>query len=113
MISPGAARLHLEERRATLRRLGDNSNDARQPVQLDQSKVGRLSRMDALQAQAMSLAMGRRRKVELARIEAALRRIDAGTFGECVSCAGDIAPRRLQFDPATPVCIDCAQDADS
>jgi DnaK suppressor protein len=48
-------------------------------VELDQARVGRLSRMDVLQGQAMSQAMNRRRQVELKKIDAALQRIEAGT----------------------------------
>ena len=80
----------------------------RAPVELDQSSVGRLSRMDALQNQAMQLETERRREVELARIDAALKRMDADEYGACVSCGEAIQKKRLEMDPATPVCVDCA-----
>ncbi|MBC8267905.1 MAG: TraR/DksA family transcriptional regulator [Rhodospirillaceae bacterium] len=85
-----------------------SSEQARQPVELDQTSVGRLSRMDALQDQAMALETDRRRHVELQHIESALARIADGSFGECQNCGEDIAPKRLQIDPTAPVCIDCA-----
>lgn len=81
-------------------------------VELDQSKVGRLSRMDALQAQAMSQASGRRIEMKLSRIHAALGRVDAGKYGDCQSCDEPIAEKRLQFDPTTQLCIHCAQKAE-
>lgn len=79
-------------------------------VELDQSRVGRLSRMDAMQAQAMSRAADNRRQIELRKIEAALARIDAGTFGDCARCAEPIPETRLNFAPANPLCLHCAED---
>lgn len=77
-------------------------------VELDQSRVGRLSRMDAIQVQEMALAAKRRRQAELNRIQAALKRLDDGDYGYCVSCDEPIARKRLDVDPATPTCISCA-----
>jgi DnaK suppressor protein len=78
-------------------------------VELDQTMVGRLSRMDALQSQAMQLETERRRTVEIQRINAALQRITDSEFGYCVSCGIDIEPKRLDNDPTTPTCFDCAE----
>ena len=83
-------------------------DQAAQTVELDQSMVGRLSRMDAMQAQAMSLETKRRRGIHLQQIEAALNRLDKNNYGRCVDCDEAIAHRRLEFDPATTRCIDCA-----
>lgn len=77
-------------------------------VELDQQAVGRLSRMDALQNQAMAKATGARRKTERARLQAALARMDDGEFGYCEDCGEDIAPGRLRLDPAATRCVDCA-----
>ena len=101
-------------RELLLRRVDDiraaeaDTSDDRAPVELDQQSVGRLSRMDALQVQAMALEASRRRATELRRIEAALARIDTGEYGFCVECGEEIAARRLEFDPATPYCVSCA-----
>ena len=84
-------------------------NDAAATVELDQTRVGRLSRMDALQAQSMSLATNRRRDQKLQSIAAALTRLDRGEYGDCFVCGEPIDPRRLEFDPATTRCIDCAE----
>jgi len=81
----------------------------RKPVTLDQSMVGRLSRMDALQNQAMALEAERRRGIEIQRIDAALQRIDEGEFGYCAVCGEDIEPKRLEHDPTMPSCIGCAR----
>lgn len=81
-------------------------------VELDQSKVGRLSRMDAMQAQAMSQASGRRHQLMLQRIEASLRRVDDDNYGFCRSCEEPIAEKRLEFDPTTLYCVTCAENAE-
>lgn len=82
--------------------------ESRKPVELDQAAVGRLSRMDALQVQAMAQATERRREQEIARIKAALDRIEADEFGYCIVCGEEIAPKRLEIDPTVPTCIVCA-----
>ena len=82
-------------------------------VELDQTSVGRLSRMDALQGQAMSKERGRRRTVELQKIAAALRRIESGDYGYCLACDEPIALQRLSLDPAATLCIDCASARES
>ena len=98
----------LTERRQELVDLAATDEEGRRPVALDQSKVGRLSRMDALQGQAMALEIERRRRQEIVRIEAALDRIDEGEFGYCVICGDEIPRKRLEFDPTAPACVDCA-----
>ena len=80
-------------------------------VELDQSRVGRLSRMDALQSQAMYRETNRRREVELSRIKGALQRIEDDEYGLCVRCGEEIAEGRLLSDPSVPLCIDCASRA--
>jgi DnaK suppressor protein len=82
--------------------------DAARVVTLDQTSVGRLSRMDALQGQAMSKERGRRREIALQKIAAALRRLDSGDYGWCLDCGEAIADKRLELDPAVTLCIDCA-----
>lgn len=78
------------------------------PVELDQTRQGRLSRMDALQGQAMAQATAERRSRQRARVRAALARIAADEFGYCVRCQNPIARARLDLDPAIPVCVTCA-----
>lgn len=78
-------------------------------VELDQQSVGRLSRMDALQNQAMAKANGARRQAERTRLHAALARLDAGDFGYCDACGEDINPKRLALDPGVTICVECAR----
>jgi len=81
----------------------------RATVTLDQQSVGRLSRMDAMQRQAMAAATRRRREAERRRINAALARLDEGEYGYCQECGEAIAPERLELDPAASFCISCAR----
>ena len=85
-----------------------SGQEAAQTVELDQTTVGRVSRMDALQGQAMAKESQQRRTIQLQRIEASLQRLEKGTFGICLRCEEEIALKRLEFDPSTPLCIDCA-----
>ena len=88
--------------------LQDASADSRAPVQLDQTSLGRVSRIDAMQQQAMAQAQERQRTGELARITQALKRIQTGDFGFCTACDEEIAPGRLQIAPSVSLCIKCA-----
>lgn len=103
----------LIESREELRSLQGERDASSATVKLDQSSVGRLSRMDALQQQAMAQSSQRRVDVTLRRIEAALQRCDEGSFGYCLDCDELINPRRLELDPSTPLCIRCAEKRDS
>jgi DnaK suppressor protein len=101
-------RAKLEALKAELENPADTSAADRAPVELDQTSVGRLSRIDAIQVQAMALATEERRKAELARVKAALERIDGDEFGYCDVCGEEIAPARLENNPAVTSCIGCA-----
>ena len=78
------------------------------PVTLQQDSVGRLSRVDALQRQAMALAAQRRREAERNRIEAALRRLRDGEYGYCLVCGEEVGDARLRHSPAAAQCVSCA-----
>jgi DnaK suppressor protein len=95
--------------RKSLLKAQETGDRAEQTVELDQARVGRLSRMDAMQAQAMSIETGRRRRQQLLQIDAALRRIAEDEYGFCQECGEDIASARLEADPTVLMCIDCAE----
>ena len=94
--------------RADLEAVAATGDASAEVVELDQSKVGRLSRMDAMQAQAMAQASSQRREQILRQITAALGRIDRDDYGDCQSCGEPINEKRLDFDPTVTLCIDCA-----
>ena len=102
-------RERLEKERASSMKEDAESADDRGTVVLVQQSVGRLSRMDAIQRQAMAEASQRRRAARRRRIDAALTRIEEGEFGYCQECGEDIAPARLELDPTVPTCVSCAR----
>ena len=101
-------RAALEAERDSLDDLSDATEDERRPVELDQQSVGRLSRMDAMQVQAMAQAVEGRRRQRQAQIAAALKRLDEGEYGYCVVCGEDIPVKRLEVDLTAARCVDCA-----
>jgi DnaK suppressor protein len=103
-----AARRRLAEKKLDLESMSALSEDARAPVALDQQSVGRLSRMDAMQQQAMAAAQERARKRDLVRIEMAERRLAEGEYGWCVDCGEAIPDKRLEIDPMAEKCVRCA-----
>ena len=99
----------LLNERDQLRAEDSDAAEDRATVMLDQQSVGRLSRMDAIQRQAMAQATARRRQGRELRIEAALERIAQGEFGFCLECGEDIGTKRLALDPTLPNCVSCAK----
>lgn len=99
----------LLELKHELESLHAGSSSARDAVELDQSRVGRLSRMDALQGQAMNNAIAARRKQKLIAIDTALQRLDEGEYGYCLKCGDDIPHKRLEQDPTAAVCLPCSR----
>jgi len=98
----------LLQLREDLLSTSETRDQASDTVHLDQQSVGRLSRMDALQGQALAKAGKERAERQLKMIEAALMRIDNDEYGECMECGEAIKPKRLEIDPTTLYCIDCA-----
>jgi RNA polymerase-binding transcription factor DksA/uncharacterized protein YndB with AHSA1/START domain len=97
----------LLREKAVLIELVSATEESSRPVALDQSSVGRLSRMDAMQMQHMALETGRRRESRLQKINGALLRIEEQRFGFCFVCGNAIGFARLDLDPATTRCVNC------
>lgn len=104
-------RLRLVGTRDELITLSAETEVDRKPVALDQAAVGRLSRMDAMQRQAMQLETEQRRQLAIARIDEALERMSGDDYGYCVACDEAIGLARLENDPAVSTCIKCASKA--
>lgn len=98
----------IRDRLAAIKAENQLGQEAQSVVQLDQQSVGRLSRMDAIQNQAMAVAQQNRRDIQTRRLMAALTRIDEDEFGYCEDCGEDIAQKRLELDPSVTKCISCA-----
>jgi len=98
----------LQSRLQALHTESQTNAESRNPVTLDQQSVGRLSRMDALQQQAMAKATQARREVEIRQINAAIQRIEEDEFGYCDICGEPIPEPRLSLSPTATNCVSCA-----
>ena len=87
--------LHLEERTEI--------------VDLD-LPIGRLSRVDAMQQQAMAAAEKRRAEQRLEAVEAALEFHREGDYGFCKACGEALSYARLKARPESPLCVPCLQE---
>lgn len=99
----------LKEKRDALQREIHDTTDSVKPVVLDQSSVGRLSRMDAIQTQQMQKGLLVRKRIHMLNIDAALKRIEIDDYGYCVQCGEDIDFSRLLIDPSIVVCVSCCK----
>lgn len=97
----------IEKKITSLEAQSVQGEQARAVVALDQQSVGRLSRQDALQQQAMAKAQEQMRQRELSQLKQALERLDDGSFGLCKECEEEIVEKRLEINPATQICVQC------
>ena len=104
LVSFGASLARLRE--DLLAQL-ESEQSAAETVVLDQTKVGRLSRMDAMQQQNMAQSTMRTIRARLQLINSALEKIASGDFGYCELCGEDIAPARLEAQPEAAYCFAC------
>ncbi len=102
-----------EELRALLHRLheqlletGAGKQTEAGVVTLDQSAVGRLSRIDAIQQQKMAEAELRRNALRVKQVAVAINGFE-DDFGWCKRCGEPIGYRRLKARPETPCCVEC------
>jgi len=103
----------LERLQGELHDTQDIEEQSSEIVKLDQTSVGRLSRMDALQSQAMAKETSKRKQLQLTKISAALTRIKEGTYAYCLVCDEVIDLKRLQYNPAVEYCMPCAKAQES
>ncbi|MEO1919140.1 MAG: TraR/DksA family transcriptional regulator [Paracoccaceae bacterium] len=101
-------RLLLESRLSDLESQDETNAESRDTVVLDQTSVGRLSRMDAMQQQAMAKATRQNRTAEIQAIKNGLIRLDEGEYGYCEDCGEDIPAKRLELTPTAVRCVGCA-----
>jgi DnaK suppressor protein len=102
-------RKKLEEEKAEYLETLSTSIESAKGEEFDQQRIGRLSRMDAIQSQAILQAANRRIQLEVQQIDLALKRIEQGTYGICQTCSQDIPFARLDAVPSTLQCIACAR----
>jgi RNA polymerase-binding protein DksA len=104
-IDPIAARKALEaERSRLLVELGEPIESPGQMTYGSQAAAA-----SHVFEQQRDLALRDRSRMELHRVETALRALDDGTYGTCSTCGNPIAPERLEAIPWAAQCIDCAR----
>lgn len=89
-----------------------DSLEASRIVTLDQTTVGRISRMDAMQQQNMAISTRGKTKLRFHKVQSALRTIAANEYGYCHRCDEAIPLRRLLAQPEATLCIQCQDNAD-
>ena len=99
--------VELKRQLARLEKSMKVTDEAMKTVELDQTAVGRLSRMDSLQNQSLSKGLREREVVRLSQIREAIARIEEGTYGRCTACEGPIPFERLFVFPEAPECAEC------
>ncbi len=105
-------RLELEQLKLDLAAQLQASADAAKPVKLDQTAVGRLSRMESMQSQAMIQAARQGLVVRISQCDNALESIERGDYGMCRLCEEPISSKRLNAKPEAPFCLECQRGAD-
>lgn len=88
------------------------SEESAEVVQLDQTLVGRVSRMDAMQQQSMAVSTRAKAKLKLQKVLAALNSIEADDYGYCRQCDEAIGFPRLSAQPEAILCLRCQDKAD-
>lgn len=102
--TPAEIKAQLDARLAELRARVDHLDaELHQPLSADwEEQAVDMEVQDAVEGQEKAAL------AEIRRIEAAVARIDAGTYGDCVSCGKAISPQRLAALPTAAKCIACA-----
>jgi DnaK suppressor protein len=95
--------------RAELQRLEESSKETAKCEETDRAAFAGLSRRDALMAQRRAEEPGKQRQRRLGKIEGALRRIEAGEYGNCFMCNEEIDSLRLLADPTNTRCVKCVE----
>lgn len=99
-----------DELQRTLARLERNMkvHGNGRPPELDQSAMGRLSRIEALQNQGLAQNLQERERVQLAQVMDALKRLEDGCYGICTQCRGPVGFERLMVFPEARHCSRCS-----
>ena len=88
------------------------SQQAAGVVTLDQTSVGRVSRIDALQQQSMAISTREMAALKLKRVKLAIQAIADNNYGYCQKCDETIAYKRLLAQPEANLCLLCQDKAD-
>lgn len=92
------------------RTLSGESGDTGELSHLDQHPAEAASELTEMERDEAMIAVVAGQKAE---VVAALERLDAGTYGRCVSCGNDLPPERLDARPEAARCVTCQQDLET
>lgn len=98
--------------RGELKEQLDISKQSTKAVALDQTAVGRVSRIDAMQQQSMALSTRSKAETKLKKVTAAITAIENGEYGWCKRCDESIGYPRLEIQPESALCLNCQSKAD-
>lgn len=104
MIDTGEVRKRLEAR---LKALTSKLTEIDEDLKEHGSEADFEERATEIAGDEVLEGLGLQGQKEATQIEAALQRIDDGTYGICVQCGEDIPEKRLELLPHTPLCTDC------
>lgn len=93
---------------AKLERSMRTTEEGLRPVELDPGAVGRLSRIDELQNQALTRNLREREQLKMGALLQALRRLEEGDYGRCTECGTEIPLDRLLVFPDASTCVSCS-----
>jgi len=102
----------LLEKKAQLEQQLQDAESATGVVTLDQTSVGRVSRIDAMQQQSMAVSTRGKAEASLRKVIGALRKIDAKDYGYCSNCDKPIEFKRLEVQPQASYCLICQDKLD-
>ena len=94
----------IEELKLTIERVKETI----QPIAPDDA-IGRLTRMEAINAKSVSEANLRSSQARLSKLESALNNIDDPEFGICAGCEEPIPIGRLMVIPESRMCVKCIE----
>ena len=97
----------LEQKRFKLVKAIEELKELVRPEAPD-SAIGRVSRMDAINNRSINEAGLRKKKLQLSKIDEALKLVDSPDFGKCIKCGKIIQPARILVMPESKVCVNCA-----
>jgi len=105
-------KITLERLKEELKKQVSQSESSTKIVTLDQTLIGRLSRVDAMQQQNMAISTRQNKAFRLRKIQIALEAIRMENYGYCDKCDDAIGYARLNVQPEANLCINCQDKAD-
>ncbi len=99
---------HISEEIENQKNLIQSLTESAKPVAPDNA-LGRLTRMEAINSQAVSENALNAAKAKLARLQSALEKVDQPEFGLCARCETPIPPGRILAMPENVLCVPCAE----